>query len=97
MKRAAAGVTEPGMKRVRNGDTELVITEEVMERVTERVMDRAMDRMERMMGPVMQEITRLIETLSKQSAPADCDVNQRLVPVSARGLSFWGYLSAVVL
>ncbi|TXG65237.1 hypothetical protein EZV62_006512 [Acer yangbiense] len=81
MKRAAAGATEPGMKRVRNGDTELVITEEVMERVTERVtdrvLDRVMDRMERTMGQVMQGITHLIETLSKQSAPADCDVNPR--------------------
>ncbi|TXG65242.1 hypothetical protein EZV62_006517 [Acer yangbiense] len=78
-----ADATEPVMKRVRNGETEPVMTEREMERVMERVMDRVMDRVtdrvtDRVMEPVMQEmqeIKRLME--SKQSAPADCNGNPR--------------------
>ncbi|KAK1547905.1 hypothetical protein Q3G72_010507 [Acer saccharum] len=118
MKRAAAGATEPVIKRVRNGAmepvmteremervtdrvmdrpvmkrvrnavTEPVMTEREMDRVTDRVMDRVMDRvtervtervmdLEQVMKREMQEMKRLIETLSKQSAPADCNGNPR--------------------
>ncbi|KAK1580851.1 hypothetical protein Q3G72_000665 [Acer saccharum] len=76
MKRAAAGATEPVMKRVRNGATEPVMTEREMDRVTDRVMVRVMD-LEQVMKREMQEIKRLIETLSKYSAAADCNGNPR--------------------